>query len=126
MVVHRYPKLAVLRTVPARWLVLGTVLLAALVLLGLVRPGLKAMMAPKPVPVLEGEAAAGAPGGQLDALVGDDAQRPALTGPGGELLALAVSPQQQRLEDARKLARENPIAVANIVKNWINGESAGS
>jgi hypothetical protein len=29
MVVHRYPKLAVLRTVPARWLVLGTVLLAA-------------------------------------------------------------------------------------------------
>lgn len=28
MVVHRYPTLAVLRTVPARWLVLGTVLLA--------------------------------------------------------------------------------------------------
>ena len=28
------------------------------------------------------------------------------------------------LEDARKLTRENPAAVASIVKGWINGESA--
>ncbi len=104
----------------------GTVLLAALVLLGLVRPGMKAMMAPKPVPALAGAGADGEGArGQLDALVADDAQRPALGGPdSGGALALEATPHQLRLEDARKLARENPIAVANIVKNWINGESA--
>ena len=31
--------------------------------------------------------------------------------------------EQIRLEDARKLARENPVAVANIVKNWIGSEA---
>jgi flagellar M-ring protein FliF len=28
------------------------------------------------------------------------------------------------LEDARKLTRDNPGAVASIVKTWINGEAA--
>jgi flagellar M-ring protein FliF len=28
------------------------------------------------------------------------------------------------LEDARKLTRDNPAAVANIVKSWISGEPA--
>jgi flagellar M-ring protein FliF len=100
----------------------GTVLLAAIVLLGLVRPGMKAMMAPKAIPLSE-TGAGGGPGGQLDALVSDDAQRPALGGPPGTD-ALPATPQQLRLEDARKLALENPIAVANIVKTWINGETA--
>jgi flagellar M-ring protein FliF len=27
------------------------------------------------------------------------------------------------LEEARKLTRDNPAAVANIVKTWINGEA---
>jgi flagellar M-ring protein FliF len=30
---------------------------------------------------------------------------------------------QLRLEGARKLARENPVAVANIVKDWISSEA---
>ena len=102
----------------------GTVLLAAIVLLGLVRPGMKAMMAPKRVAQEEG-GAGGGPGGQLDALVSDDAQRPALGGPlSGGIESLPATPQQLRLEDARKLALANPIAVANIVKTWINGETA--
>lgn len=102
----------------------GTVLLAAIVLLGLVRPGMKAMMAPKAVPLAE-TGAGGGPGGQLDALVSDDAQRPALGGPlSAGIESLPATPQQLRLEDARKLALENPIAVANIVKTWINGETA--
>jgi len=27
-----------------------------------------------------------------------------------------------RLEEARVLAKENPVAVANILKTWLNGE----
>jgi flagellar M-ring protein FliF len=27
------------------------------------------------------------------------------------------------MEEARKLTRDNPAAVANIVKSWINGEA---
>ena len=29
-----------------------------------------------------------------------------------------------RLEDAKRLAKENPVAVANIIKGWVNGEAA--
>jgi flagellar M-ring protein FliF len=77
----------------------GAVLLALFVLLGVVRPVLKAMQAP--------------PAPQLDALLDDN-------------LELALEPikkgpriQERQLEEARKLARENPAAVAGIVKNWI-------
>jgi flagellar M-ring protein FliF len=34
-----------------------------------------------------------------------------------------VSPEQMRLEEARVLAKENPMAVANILKTWVNGDS---
>jgi flagellar M-ring protein FliF len=34
------------------------------------------------------------------------------------------SPEQIRLEQARALAKQNPIAVANIVKTWISGEAS--
>jgi len=98
----------------------GTVLLALLVLFGLIRPGIKAMNAPKSAGTEPGLAGAG-PGGQLDAMVADDAQRPALIGSDG-VETLAPTAHQIRLDDARQLARENPVAVANIVKNWINGE----
>ena len=99
---------------------LGGALFAALVVLGLVRPGLKAMSAPRELPM-----AAAVPGGQLDALETEELQRPELGGPGQTLaLGLAVAPEQQRLEDARALARRDPVAVANIVKNWVNGDDA--
>jgi len=90
----------------------GLSLFAALVVLGLVRPGLKALSQP---PVLE------MAGGQLDTLEADELQRVALAGPAQELSPTA---EQLLLEDARTLARENPMAVANIVKNWVNGDAA--
>ena len=34
------------------------------------------------------------------------------------------TPESQRLTDAKRLALENPMAVANIVKGWVNGEAA--
>jgi len=91
----------------------GTLLLAALVLLGFVRPALKAVNRP-PTP---------AAGSQLDALVEDMPPRAALPGPAdGEPQLLTATPEQLRLEDARQLARSNPTAVANIVKAWVSGD----
>ena len=106
----------------------GTLLLAALVILGLVRPGLKAMAAPKALP--SGSGTIGPDGlllqpplgGPLDALVANDTQRPTTFGADGVQI-LAPTDHQLRLEDARQLARTNSTAVANIVKDWINGES---
>jgi len=95
----------------------GAVLFAALVLLGLVRPALKA-----PAPAKA--SAAPVPGGQLDALESDTPERPALPAPSKKDEALPATPEQLRLEDARVLAKENPVAVANILKTWLNGDSA--
>ena len=38
---------------------------------------------------------------------------------------LLEAPQMARkLESARQLAKDNPTAVANIVRDWVNGETA--
>lgn len=97
---------------------LGMVLLVALVMMGMVRPAIKAANAPPPAP------ATGA-GDHLDAVVGDTPERPALEdgSAAAEPPLLPATPQHLRLEDARLLARQNPIAVANIVKTWVNGEA---
>ncbi|MCT9812624.1 flagellar basal-body MS-ring/collar protein FliF [Acidovorax sp. Be4] len=85
---------------------LGLALFAAILILGLVRPLLKARNAPK--------------GMQLDALEADNPERPALAAPVADL---QPTDSQLRLEQARALTKQNPIAVANIVKTWVNGES---
>jgi flagellar M-ring protein FliF len=95
----------------------GAVLFAALVLLGLVRPALKG---PKPV---KAEAVPAA-GGQLNALEAETLDRPALPAPGKKDEVLPATPEQLRLDEARVLAKENPVAVANILKTWLNGEPA--
>ncbi|MNV38390.1 flagellar MS-ring protein [compost metagenome] len=94
---------------------MGAVLFAAIVLLGLVRPALKGSAPAKatPVPVA---------GGQLDALEADMPERAALPAPGKKDELVPATPEQLRLEDARVLAKENPMAVANILKTWLNGE----
>lgn len=80
-------------------------LFGALVLLGLVRPLLKGRHT--------------GPGGQLNAIEAEALDRPALPAPAKEL---SPTKEQERLDQARHLAKQNPIAVANIVKTWINGE----
>ena len=82
-------------------------LFGALVLLGLVRPLLKSRKA--------------APGSQLNAIEGEALDRPALPAPATDL---TPTKEQVRMDQARALAKQNPIAVANIVKTWINGEGA--
>ena len=94
---------------------LGMSLFAAMVLLGLVRPALKALGQPKAIPMA---------GAQLDAVEADTPERPALPAPAKQDQQAVVTPEQLRLEEARALARSNPVAVANIVKNWVNGDVA--
>jgi flagellar M-ring protein FliF len=49
----------------------------------------------------------------------------AVGGEGGNAVALPapdephVDPAQQRLDEARRIAAENPAAVANILRGWI-------
>ncbi len=87
-------------------------LVALMLLLGVVRPALR----PDPPPP-EPEAPA-----QLDAVV-DDAQ--ALPGPdAAEQLALENQFVESKLTDARELAKSNPVAVANILRSWMDGEPA--
>ena len=59
-------------------------------------------------------------GGQLDAVVSGDEALPALEGQG--VPALDVPKENSKLVAARALAKENPAAVANIVRTWVSGE----
>jgi flagellar M-ring protein FliF len=86
----------------------GLVLVALVVFFGMVRPTLKAALAP-PVPV---------PGANLDALVDDEQTLD------GNVQALPGPRRNDRLENARQLAKENPAAVASIVRTWMSGEAA--
>ncbi len=94
---------------------LGISLAAALVLIGVLRPALKARARSKEL------ALARVASGKVDALEAESLQRPALPGP-DQALELQPTPEQQRLDNARTLARENPVAVASILKTWVNGE----
>ena len=82
----------------------GLALVALLVFFGLLRPSLKVALAAPPPP---------APGSGVTAVV-DDVQ---------ELPALPAPQRAEHLEGARALAKENPAAVAGIVRGWVNGEA---
>lgn len=90
---------------------LGLVLFAALVILGLVRPAMRTLSRPVVTTT------------KLNAIESETPDRPALSAPKSTEV-LPATPEQLRLEDARALAKSNPVAVANIVKNWVNGEAA--
>ena len=91
----------------------GALALVALVIVfSLVRPAVTAVLAPPPAP---------APGSRIDEVVGGN---PALPSPGGALPALAAPAQADRIEAARALARQNPAAMAQVVRGWVNGEPA--
>jgi flagellar M-ring protein FliF len=88
-------------------------LVALVVVFKLIRPALVTMLAPPPPPA-EPEV-----GGQLNEVVSDEeaAKNDA------EHLMLAQT-QLKRLDHARAMARNNPAAVALIVRGWVNGEAA--
>ena len=96
---------------------LGTLALGALVLFGFVRPALKAM------PRASGPVATRNTA-QFEAVEADEPERPQLAPPPKRDEPPQPTPGELALADARKLTRENPAAVATIVKNWINGEAA--
>jgi len=81
--------------------------------LTLIRPALKTLLAPAPAP---------APGSQVNALVDDQNQLPG--GAGSAPLALEAPRVNEKLVHARALAKDNPAAVANMVRTLINGEPA--
>ncbi|MEZ5664951.1 MAG: flagellar basal-body MS-ring/collar protein FliF [Burkholderiaceae bacterium] len=89
----------------------GLLAMGLLILMGLIRPAIKTMRNPPPLPE---------PAPQLDALLNDTPERPGLPMPAQET---KDDPDHHRLTDARRLALENPAAVATIVKSWVNGEA---
>ncbi len=97
----------------------GTVLLAALVLLGVIRPAMKSMLQPQKPALANAEMRSN----QLDAIEGDLPERPQLSAPTVSNVPAPTTAAQLRLDDARQLTRDNPAAVANIVKAWMNGEA---
>lgn len=82
----------------------GLALIGMLVFFGLVRPALKAALV-KPAP--------SAPGATLTAVVDDPQDLPALPAP------RSVA----QLAGAKALAKDNPAAVAGIVRGWVSGEA---
>lgn len=81
-------------------------LLALIVVFGAIRPALKAVQS------------SSRPGARLDAVVGDE-RLPSGAAPAAALPAVDMPPTDNRLDAARNLARENPAAVANIVRGWV-------
>jgi len=91
----------------------GLTLVALAVLFGLVRPAVMAALAPPPAPVDDKAL-------ELEAVVDDPNELPL-----DKMPELLEAPQMsKKLEAARQLAKDNPIAVANIVRDWVSGEAA--
>ena len=99
------------------WLI-GVLVVAALAMFIVVRPMMRGL-----------KMAANAVEPLLDAVVADLPQRPAVDSvialPPNNTPALALQSMEsdQRLLGVRKLAQENPAAVADIVKTWIQGDN---
>lgn len=90
------------------------VMVALIAVFGMVRPAIRAAY-PPPSEAAEGSAEAATAAEEAEEEQG------LLTGPDG-LPALEAPISNAKLEKARQLARENPAAVANIVRAWVNGE----
>jgi flagellar M-ring protein FliF len=86
----------------------GLALVAILVFFGLVRPAVKAALAPRPAQLAR-------PGARIDAVVDDEQQ---FAPP-----QLAAPAYLRQIEGAKALAKDNPAAVAGIVRGWVGGSS---
>ncbi len=80
---------------------------ALVIVFSLVRPAVLVLLAPP---------AAAPRGAQLDEVVAGDVALPAPS-------ALTASRQVLRLEAVRAVAKQNPAAVAGIVRGWVNGDA---
>jgi flagellar M-ring protein FliF len=89
-------------------------LVALFLIFGLIKPALTGVLA----------APAPAPGSRLDAVVGDDGGNgsAALPAPARNVPALAPPTENERITAARAMAKQNPAAVAHIVRGWVSGE----
>jgi flagellar M-ring protein FliF len=85
----------------------GLVLLALIVIFAVIRPALKAISRPP------------APAGKLAARIDDPVQLPVPP-------AAQAAASLPRHEDILKIARDNPAAVANVVRTWVGTESRGA
>jgi flagellar M-ring protein FliF len=88
---------------------LALALVALVIVFKLIKPTLAALMAPPPAPE---------PGTQVNETVGEPEPEPV------PIAALAGPQQSARIEAARAMAKQNPAAVANIVRDWVNGGNA--
>jgi flagellar M-ring protein FliF len=93
-------------------------LVALALIFGVIRPVLKP---PEPVVVELTAEEEAAKGQQLDAVVDDDNLLP---GAESGLPALEAPKANTQLEAARQLARDNPAAVAMIMRDWVSGAAA--
>ena len=91
------------------------VFVALLIVLTTIRPALKTLMAPPPPPP---------PGANLDTVVDDTPLLPGQDGANAGTPALPSPEHSRRLEEARQLAMNNPIAVAHVLRSMMNGEEA--
>ena len=90
---------------------LALALVALAIVSKLIKPALTALLAPPAPPE---------PGSRLSE-VADGGEAPGAA----HTLPILQGPQQNaRLEAARAMAKQNPAAVAHIVRGWVNGESA--
>jgi flagellar M-ring protein FliF len=107
---HQQPWLLDLLRAAAAPLALALVALVAV--FKLIRPALNAAAGPQ----------AEAAGNKLDVVADNDVEASL---PGGAVTpALAAPVVNQKLENARAFAQQNPAAVAQIVKDWVGGEAA--
>lgn len=90
------------------------VIVALIAVFGMVRPAIRAVNPPAPEVVAGADTA----GNQLNAVVDDEN---ALPDGMVQLPQLEAPLHNEKLERARQLARENPVAVANIMRDWIAG-----
>nr|HET7859516.1 flagellar basal-body MS-ring/collar protein FliF [Caldimonas sp.] len=90
---------------------IGLAIVALLVFFGLVRPAMKAALAPRPTR----QAQLPRPGQRIDAVVDDEPPMPAILGQPAVL---------RQIEGAKALAKDNPAAVAGIVRGWVGGGEA--
>jgi flagellar M-ring protein FliF len=98
---------------------LGTLLFGARVLMGVIRPAIKAMGTAPVASVASSNVRVN----QLDAMESEMPERPQLAGPGSANDVAQISAHEKQLDDARQLTRDNPAAVANIIKTWMTGEA---